>query len=128
MRGAVRPFVPGPLVIVDETMKERKIVGLGIERGPLTEREKRQFMPPRNRPKGVRRRRHQYATKPGPVRKFVRHGVEYTLDGFGVIRRAKSCRRHERKALEISPRQQRKMWRLARAAGDTTSETRKLAA
>jgi hypothetical protein len=54
MRGAVRPFYPGPWVIVDETMKERQIVGVGVERGPLTEAEKRQFLPP-EKPLSVKR-------------------------------------------------------------------------
>lgn len=49
MRGAVRPFLPGPLVIVDNTIRERVVVCHFplIERGPLTEDEKRQFLPPK---------------------------------------------------------------------------------
>jgi hypothetical protein len=46
MRGAVRPFVPGPLVIVNDKLKERRVVGVGVEEGPLTDAEKRQFLPP----------------------------------------------------------------------------------
>lgn len=46
-RRAVRPFFPGPFVIVNDDLKERRVVGMGVEEGPLTEAEKSQFMPPK---------------------------------------------------------------------------------
>lgn len=64
MRGAVRPFYPGPLVIVNDQLPVRVSVGpveWGVETGPLTDAEKRQFLPPMKlhsvEPARVRRRR-----------------------------------------------------------------------